>query len=209
MVNLEAYGDKIIGYNVEDYRGTFFGTCSTAGSVAAKEVTLSDTTGWELRPGTVIGVKFSNSNTATNVTLNVNGSGARSIYFRDGVYTGSGQYVTGTANKITFYMYDGTNWAYIIMDDVNDVNSVAQYITYDSNTEYPVLMSYRDKTYGHTNGMPSRKSSTFTYNPSASELKIDNNYVPSSATVKSIVVVTELPADASSHPDTLYLVRGS
>lgn len=205
MVNLEAYGDKIIGYNVEDYRGTFFGTCSTAGSAAAKEVTLSDTTGWELRPGTIIGVKFSNSNTATNVTLNVNGSGARSIYFRDGVYTGSNQYIAGTANKITFYMYDGTNWAYIIMDDVNDVNAVAQYDT-SSSTTYPVLMS----DYSGTGSVitVARKSSKLTFNPGVSELKIDSNYVPSSATVKSIVVVTELPADASSHPDTLYLVRG-
>ena len=50
-------------------RKAFFGTCSTAAATAKKEVTLEDTTGWELKAGTIVGVKFTNSNTASGVTI--------------------------------------------------------------------------------------------------------------------------------------------
>jgi len=76
-------------------------------------VTLSNTTGWELVAGTIVGVKFTNSNTASSVTLNVNDSGAKSIFYDNAVYTGTSTDVCGKTNRITYYMYDGTNWAWL------------------------------------------------------------------------------------------------
>ena len=60
--------------------GTLSGTSDTAAGTAAKVVTTTagNTT---LANGTVIYVKFTNTNTANNPTLNVDGTGAKPIYF--------------------------------------------------------------------------------------------------------------------------------
>lgn len=89
-------------------------TCSTAAATAAKVVTLdSGDSNWALRKGAIIGVKFTNSNTASSVTLNVNSSGAKSIYYNNAAYTGSSNSICGYASRYTFYMYDGTYWVWI------------------------------------------------------------------------------------------------
>src|SRR5574344_1034744 len=56
---------------------TQIGTCSTASATAEKAVTLS---GFVLTAGATIQVTFTNANTATTPTLNVNGMGAKAIY---------------------------------------------------------------------------------------------------------------------------------
>lgn len=91
---------------------TDYGTCSTAAGTAAKVVTIANTD-WSLGVGSVIGVKFTNSNTASNVTLNVNNTGAKSIYYNNAVYTSTSTTVCGYANRTSFYMYDGTYWVWI------------------------------------------------------------------------------------------------
>lgn len=96
-----------------DRRKAFYGTCDTAAATAAKVVTLSDTTGWVLVAGTIVGVKFTNSNTASNITLAVNGEAAKSIFYNNAAYTGSSADICGKANCITYYMYDGTNWVWL------------------------------------------------------------------------------------------------
>lgn len=57
---------------------THYAVCSTAGSTAAKTVTL---TSFALAMGANVTVRFANTNTVPNPTLNVNGSGAYPIYF--------------------------------------------------------------------------------------------------------------------------------
>ena len=52
-----------------------YGTCDTAGATAAKIVDVPS--GFVLRAGCVIGVRFTNTNSASNVTLNVGGSGGK------------------------------------------------------------------------------------------------------------------------------------
>lgn len=86
------------------------GTCETAGNVAEKVVTMPQ--GWTLRTGSIIGVLFSNTNTASNVSLNVGGSGAKLI--KSGAAAGvSRASLTGTAGYCVTYLYDGTNWVWI------------------------------------------------------------------------------------------------
>ena len=91
-----------------------YGTCSTAKNTAAKVVTIADPA-WELRVGSIIGVKFSASNSASSVTLNVNNTGAKSIYYNNAVYTGSSSSYCGYANRVLYYMYDGTYWVWMNM----------------------------------------------------------------------------------------------
>ena len=93
----------------------YFGTCSTEAATAEKTVTLTDATGFNLTPGTIIGVKFTTTNTATSVKLNVNGTGAKSIYSDAAVFTAKDANITGTANRTSYYMYDGTYWVFIAL----------------------------------------------------------------------------------------------
>lgn len=97
---------------------SFYGTCETAAATAAKVVTLSTTTGWQLAAGTVVGVKFTNTNTFSatadsHVTLNVNSTGAKNIYYANALPTGTNTTAFGRANYVNYYMYDGTNWVWL------------------------------------------------------------------------------------------------
>lgn len=84
--------------------GISYGTCSTAAATAAKTVACS---GFTLETGASILVKFTYANTAASPTLNVNGTGAKSIV------------TFGTSVMGTYYwkplqtvllVYDGTYW---------------------------------------------------------------------------------------------------
>ena len=66
---------KIKKYTESNY---WYGTCSTASATVAKTVTLS---GFELVTNVRVTIKFTNSNTATNATLNINSTGAKPIYY--------------------------------------------------------------------------------------------------------------------------------
>lgn len=151
-------------------RRAFYGTCSTAGATAAKVVTLSNTTGWELVAGTIVGIRFSNDNTATNVTLNVNSSGAKSIYYKNAVYTGKDGGICGYANHTTYYMYDGTYWAFLsqAVVDSNTDTKVTQTADDSTNSAFEVLMSATaDNT---TRTETAKKSSKLKFNPSTGNL---------------------------------------
>ncbi len=60
--------------------GTLTGTSDTAAGTAAKTVTLASGQTFTLTSGAVAYVKFTNTNTAANPTLNINGTGAKPIY---------------------------------------------------------------------------------------------------------------------------------
>ena len=94
---------------------THYGTCSTDSSTAAKTVTV---TGFVLETGARVTVKFSNSNTASNPTLNVyNGSaytGAKAIMYRGtSSVSGSSNYYRWQSGDIVDFIYDGTNWVMV------------------------------------------------------------------------------------------------
>lgn len=98
---------------VEPHGGlAMFGTCATAGGTAAKVVSVSDPS-WELKIGTIIGIKFTYTNTATHVTLNVNNTGAKQIWYDYASYTDSNPKVCGFAGRLNYYMYDGTYWCWL------------------------------------------------------------------------------------------------
>ena len=77
-------------------------TCNTAADVAKKVVVIANTN-WQLKIGTIIGVKFTYSNSASNVTLNVNNTGDIGIYYGNAVYTGNATNVCGLAGR-TIYL---------------------------------------------------------------------------------------------------------
>lgn len=99
--------------------GHGYGTCSTAADQRIKEVTCPR---FVLTNGAVIHVKFTNTNTYNSTTenpvqLNVNGTGAKNIWY-NAAHSGSGNTGTNTriygeANRTFTYMYDGTYWVWL------------------------------------------------------------------------------------------------
>ena len=183
-------------------RRAFYGTCSTAAATAAKVVTLSDADGWELKAGTTVGVKFSATNTASNVTLNVNNSGAKSIYYNEAVYTSTSSTVCGCKNRVIYYMYDGTNWVWMSYGvDTNSDTKVRQTLS-TANKNYPLLMSYGEtsNTNNNVDNVSYRNNSIYA-NPSTGNIQAASfNGVSSvwSSTVSGAVGDTSVTVSNSS-----------
>lgn len=94
---------------------THYGECDTAAATAEKTVICS----W-FQPvtGARIAVKFTNSNSASNPTLNVHGTGAKPIYYRGSAILAS--YLA--ANRTYEFIYNGTQ--YDLVGDINiDTNT--------------------------------------------------------------------------------------
>lgn len=83
--------------------------CATASATADKVASL---TGFSLRTGVRVAVTFSNANTVAGaLTLNVNGTGAKSIYNEQGAVSATNP-ATFPAGVSIEFIYDGTNWTY-------------------------------------------------------------------------------------------------
>ena len=87
----------------EDQMQTVYATSSTSASVAAKVATVQSGT-MSLVEGAVVQVTFTNQNTASSPTLNVGGTGARSIR------TLGTPYAYWAAGATVLFVYDGTYW---------------------------------------------------------------------------------------------------
>jgi hypothetical protein len=103
--------------NIHDILTTIgYGTCGTAAATAAKVATISDTS-WTLKVGSIIGIKYTYSNTAgsstTPVTLNVNSTGDKNIWYNNAKYTSTSTSICGYAKRVIYYMYDGTYWVWL------------------------------------------------------------------------------------------------
>ena len=90
---------------------TWYGTCSTTASTAEKAVTCS---GYVLQTGTIVGVLFTTANTAsTGQSLNINSTGAKSIYIGNTSTNSTTNVLKWSSNTMVYFMYDGTYYRYI------------------------------------------------------------------------------------------------
>lgn len=83
---------------------TGYYTCATAAGTAAKTVAAS---GYALTVGGCIRIKMNNANTANNVTLNINSTGAKALYY-DGAQASATN--TWEAGEVLEVYYDGTQY---------------------------------------------------------------------------------------------------
>lgn len=99
-----------------------FCKCETAAATAEKVVTPYKSTSKlrGLRYGQMIAVTFANTNSASNVKLNVDGTGAKDIYYNTSVYTGNNQDICGYSYRTSYYIYDGTHWRWLGVDRIID-----------------------------------------------------------------------------------------
>ena len=98
---------------------TLYGTCSTGASTAAKVVTCADFD--QLLIGVTIHVKFTNSNTASTPTLNVNSTGAKNIYKYGTTKPGTTAATSWYAGSVVSFTYDGSYWQ--MNDHIDDTNT--------------------------------------------------------------------------------------
>ena len=78
--------------------------CSTAAATAAKEVSAS---GYVLTNGGCIRIKMTNANTADSVTLNINSTGAKDLYYDGAQASASNSWEAGDILEV---FYDGTQY---------------------------------------------------------------------------------------------------
>ena len=90
--------------------GIGYGTCSTAYATTAKTATLS---GYNLTKNGVVAVKFANA-VCSNATLNINGKGAKPIYYRGSAITDK---VINIGDTATFF-YDGSYYHLVACDNI-------------------------------------------------------------------------------------------
>ena len=109
-----------------------FGSCSTAAATAAKTVTLDDSMSFTLAKGASVFVKFTNANTATNPTLNVNGTGDKTIYRYGSTAPGTTAATSWQANSVVHLVYDGEYWR--MVGWLNDNTTYVFDETYNAST---------------------------------------------------------------------------
>lgn len=91
-----------------------YGVCSTPAATAAKSVNIDYSAHFgalELFAGLTVRVKFTNSNSTANPTLNVNGTGAVPI-----MSYGTNRAKTWLVGQVIDFVYDGTNWMFAGID---------------------------------------------------------------------------------------------
>lgn len=88
--------------------------CETESNVAAK--IIANATGYILSKGGSIKIKMINTNTASNVTLNINSTGAKTLYYNSELASSTN---TWKNNEIIEVYFDGNNYyANIVSSDV-------------------------------------------------------------------------------------------
>ena len=112
----------------------YVGECDTAAGTAAKVVTVetfpTDSNGKPL-VGTMIVVRFAATNTGASPTLNVNGTGAASIWYNAAAYTTGGN-IAGYKDRYSTYVWDGTYWVWVSHGTDNNDNTLAYNVRYNS-----------------------------------------------------------------------------
>lgn len=89
----------------------FYGTCATSSSVSAKIATVNGSS-FVLRQGAMVCIRFSNTNTVSNITLNVNYTGAKSVNLSNSTSLISSFW---EPNSYVTFLYDGVYWRIISM----------------------------------------------------------------------------------------------
>lgn len=83
-----------------------YATCQTSAATRAKVATCANQN-FSLKQGFTLSVRFTYANTASSPTLNVNGTGARTIYLGSSTVTSD---VSWDAGDTVLFVYDGSYW---------------------------------------------------------------------------------------------------
>ena len=170
--------DKLNALNV------YYGECSTESATAAKVITVDDT--FTLQKGATVIIKFTNNNSASSPTLNVNSTGAKPMTRYGTNALGTLDYVGGWyAGAIQMFTYDGTSW-------IRDFWANTTYVNFKPSGSGASggLVPAPPTTAGAAKYL--REDATWATPPDTKVTSAANHYTPSTATDKALNV------DASS-----------
>lgn len=103
--------------------GTWYGTSSTTAATTAKVVTCSN---FVLTKGSLISVRFTYASTADTLTLNVNSTGAKTVYRGSGSVSSTNPLKWDAYETLTF-IYDGSYYRYVSSSSSIDDLVVGEY----------------------------------------------------------------------------------
>lgn len=133
----ERLGSSIDGINLDSADDiVHFGVCSTAAATAAKTVSIP---GFKLVNGAKINVLFSNSHTASSITLNVNSTGAKSIRMDGKAVSGRGI----SSSKVYQFVYYNNYYYILNPDKITELGNIYGPSTYND---------YCDVSFTHEDG---------------------------------------------------------
>lgn len=113
--------------SLNSWAGARYAVCSTASATAAK---VADLANFQLVKGSRVFVTFTNANTVSGaLTLNVNNTGAKTIYNERGISSASNFVYLPVGVPIEF-VYDGTVWRYLSC--CSSLNCVLQQVRYQT-----------------------------------------------------------------------------
>ena len=98
-----------------------YGYCDTVASTAEKAVTCDNF--FTLSTGAVIGIMFSTANTAATPKLNINSTGAKSIFVGMSTPNDTWNVLKWSAQTMIYFLYDGSYFYYITSVSAGDVVS--------------------------------------------------------------------------------------
>ena len=118
--------------NLEKLPHSWYVTCETPAATTNKVISDGEShTSDEIVAGLMVGVKFTYTNTANNVTFSMCGKNNKSIKFNGAVYTGNDPKITGWADHVIYYMFDGNYFVYM----GNDANYQDGGINYSTSEQ--------------------------------------------------------------------------
>lgn len=182
---------------------THYGECNVGAAVPAKTL-QTNILGFSLLKGAQVRIKFSQTNTADDATLNINNTGAKPIMRYGSTKIGKTVATSWNAGEIVTFTYDGTNWVmenFLNTDTNTDtkIRAYAKNITdvYTQNRQLPLIAFGRTYTDLNNNYLDyygfATKSTTI--NPLTGELI---TYSLSISSANEAVSSTELSASIYS-----------
>jgi hypothetical protein len=189
-----------------------FGTCTTGAGTAAKTVSITTGT-FGLETGAKVTVKFSNKNTASTPTLNVNSTGAKNIYHNGAQITSGNN--KGMLNGTVEFVYDGTQWQLIgNYVDTNSSHAIISGLKKDGETNIQGSSSSGNITLGDSGVSAGYYGPESTDNPASEgsivvpEIAVNSKGVVVDATNRTLtlpsVTITNKPSTDGT--DTVYAV---
>lgn len=185
-----------------------FGVCSTAAATAAKSVTVDFSGTLSLFTGLTVRVKFSNSNTASSPTLNVNSTGAKAIK-----RYGTTAATTWQAGQVIEFTYDGTNWLMVGFDSytktqelsTSTISDVADATGTTPTTPTEAMSALAAAVGSKTQIEVKSYTGTGTYGSSSSKrCSMTFSFTPKIVLVLGTGTITTGPDGASSTPASSY-----
>ena len=123
--------NRVLTSAINNY-GIYYGTCTTAAATAAKVATLDNSDGFSLVKGVTVAIKFAHYNKIANPTLNVDGSGAKSIKRYGTTAPSTSATSSWNDNSVLILVYDGTYWQ--LTNWLNTTYSAMSVAEYEAGT---------------------------------------------------------------------------